>query len=72
MKKLVTLFLVIVSFCLFTGCGSTYLIKLKNGVAYETPKKPEMNEEGEYMTIEGPDGKEVYIKKDEILAIEQK
>ena len=72
MKKLVIIFLVIISFCFFAGCGSTYLIKLKNGVAYETPKKPQMNEEGDYMTIEDSNGKKVYIKKDEILAIEQK
>lgn len=72
MKKFIILFLIIASFCLITGCASTYYIRLKNGEAYETQKKPQINEEGDYITIENKDGNQVFIKKDEILAIEEK
>jgi hypothetical protein len=72
MKKFIILFLIIASSCLITGCAQNYYIKLKNGESYETPKKPQMNEEGDYMTIEDKDGNKIFIKKDEILAIEEK
>ncbi|OGP97363.1 MAG: hypothetical protein A2Z39_00080 [Deltaproteobacteria bacterium RBG_19FT_COMBO_46_9] len=72
MKKFIILLLIIASFCLITGCASHYYIRLKNGETYETLKKPQMNEEGDYITIEDKDDNKVFIKKDEILAIEQK
>lgn len=72
MKKTAILFLITLSFCLLAGCGTTYLVKLKSGQVYETPKEPALDKEDDFMTIKTKKGKKVSINKEEILAIEQK
>ena len=72
MKKAAILFLVIVSFCFLTGCGTVYLVKTKDGQKYETKNKPKVDEKEGFIAIKTKDGKKLRVNKDEVLVIEEK
>ena len=72
MKKLFILFLLITTFCLFTGCGTVYLVNMKNGQVYETKKKPKVDGDEGFISVETKDGKKLRVNKDEVLTIEEK
>lgn len=72
MKKTTILFLLIVSFCFLTGCGTVYLVKTKNGQIYETKNKPKVDEKEGFIAIQTSDGRKLRVNKDEVLVIEEK
>ena len=72
MKKVFILFLLVVSFCFFTGCGTVYLVNMKSGQVYETEKKPKVNEAEGFIEVKTKDGRKLRVNKDEVLTIEEK
>ena len=72
MKKVFILFLLVVSFCFLTGCGTVYLVNMKSGQVYETEKKPKVDEAEGFIEVKTKDGRKLRVNKDEVLTIEEK
>ncbi len=72
MKKAFILFLVTVLLSFFTGCGTLYVVKMKNGAEYATKDKPKVDEKEGFVAVKTIDGRKLRVNKDEILVIEEK
>lgn len=73
MKKMALVLAVVFCLGLVFACGSTpfYRITLKNGQEYESKGKPSLDEKGDYITFTTTKDKTMYLKKADVLSVEE-
>ena len=68
MKILLSLIAFTFSVVMLFGCSTTYTIRTKDGIEFQSLERPEVTEDG-FLKFETKSGRKVLLKRDEVSAI---
>lgn len=72
MKRIIFISLLIISFCLLAGCGSSrYSVVKKDGTSVTSVGEPDFSEESSSYSFKDPDGNKVILNREEVQEIKE-